>query len=971
MIVSREKKKKKPSRYVTFILIMSLIFTIIIVKLIYIQVYKYDDYKDLANTTAIKFISEKAPRGIIYDKNGNVLATNKQTYAMTYTSTDEANEVFFKTVDEISKIFSENGEKIQDDLILRLNENNEPYLEYKNTTNSGKEAEEIRFKRDRGLHQAIEKKLYPDDEEIEEEDKINKVNEELMKITPKDIFYNLVKTYDLISLVDPLPTKKERNENKEKVKEYDEKVAKYKNMSGEEITSILTETYSYAQLRNYIVIKDQIKMQSYKGYKSVTIASKIETETAFIIKQKRNDLPGIDVPLEPTRDYPYKELASSALGYISPIDQSNKAKYELRGYDASTDLIGVSGLESALEDQLKGVKGGTTVKVNSKGAVTENLFELESYPGNNIHSTIDKNIQYAAEQSLSDVMKTIQYTTDKNVTYTGANRGATVVVNVNTGQILASVSYPNYNPNDFAVSGQLTKELTQQYFSPDLDKFGKDLIKSKNLSKTVDELFPMVDGVRTDPSDLYPRSFYNYATQGLVQPGSTFKVLTAIAGLESNLITPTETIRDEVVFNKYPKTFGSAFDPKCWSSSSHGDVDVEKAIQVSCNYFFYEVAYRLYQQSGSLDALAKYAWRFGLGTDPSGEQKPSTGIEIEENFGQVYNFQSFKNVTIRNSKFGLRDIIEAGVYNGNTGSSYFVPFDYSDSEDDSEKLKEAKTSLKAKITERFNLVGLGDKESNADPLAKTILNDVKKIMELSPKYKDNIQKYESSGKGTVNIDKQASKVAEVISQYVTSDKRAEMLSPAEEVYAAIGQSINAFTPMQLAQYISTVANGGTRYSLHYVDKITNPEGEIIKEYTPEVLDKIPLKASTMQAIINGMTKVNADEDGSTAAAAWIGFPGFIKTAGKTGTADFNEKTQYEFGRAPFATYVSFAPADKPEIAVVTVVYDGGHGGNVAKVARSVYEAYFKERILLDNPNYTSESFEKYVKGAPPDNKVIK
>ena len=125
----------------------------------------------------------------------------------------------------------------------------------------------------------------------------------------------------------------------------------------------------------------------------------------------------------------------------------------------------------------------------------------------------------------------------------------------------------------------------------------------------------------------------------------------------------------------------------------------------------------------------------------------------------------------------------------------------------------------------------------------------------------------------------------------------------------------------------------------------------------------------MQAIKDGMAKVNNDEDG-TAITAWLGFPGIIETVGKTGTADFTDK-QYEVGRAPFATYVSFAPKDKPEIAVVTVVYDGGHGGNVASVARAVYEAYFKERILQNNPSYTSESFEKYVKGVKPDNKVIK
>ncbi|PRR82441.1 penicillin-binding transpeptidase domain-containing protein [Clostridium vincentii] len=978
MIVSREKKKKKPSRYTTFIVIMSLIFTIMIIKLIYIQIYKHEDYQDQANTTATKFISEKAPRGIIYDQNGNILATNTQTYAMTYTSTTEADTAFYKTVDGFLEILAQTGESVQDELILQLNDKNEPYLNFKGTTSSAQEAEEIRFKRDRGLNEDIEEELYGTDIEDLSDTQISAVNEELLKISSKDVFYYLVKSYDLISLINPEPTEENSTEYEEKLKEYKAKVKQYDAMTDEEITSILAETYSYSQLRNYMMIKDAIKMQSFKGFKSVTLAKNIEENTAFIIYQKLNDLPGIDVTREPTRTYPYGVLASSAIGYISSIDKTNEELYDLRGYDASTDLIGVAGIESAFEDQLKGVKGGTTVKVNSKGRVTETLFELESYPGSNVHLTIDKNVQYAAEQALADTMAEIRTNSDGGNTFSGANRGAVVAVEVNTGRVLASVSYPNYDPNIFAVSGQLTTAQNQQYFSPDLDTFGTNLINSKGLNKTVDELFPMSDGIRTDPNDLYPRSFYNYATQGFVQPGSTFKPMTALAGIESGAIDATTTIEDKGIFNEHSDVFGKDFGPKCWiyaqSHGNHGTIGVEKALEVSCNYYFYEVAFRLYQQAGSsteaLDSLAKYAWRFGLGTDPDGEQKPSTGIEIEENFGQVYNFKSFKNKSIVYAKFEIRDFLEAGVYNNGTN---FVPVDYSDSEDDSENLKEAKTALKAKITDRFNAIGIGDEESNPDEYAKIILDDVKKILELSPKYEENVKSYESSGKGTVDIDAQAKIVARVIATYVTSDKRTEILSPAQEVYAAIGQSINAFTPMQLAQYISTLSNGGTRYKLHYVDKVTDPDGELIKEYIPEVLDKIEIKDSTLQAIKNGMSKVNNDEDG-TASTAWDGFPTSIQTAGKTGTADFGDgEKQYEVGRAPFATYISFAPVDNPEIAVVTVVYDGGHGGYVAPVARAVYEAYFKERILQSDPNYASKSpsFQKYVVGVKPDNKINK
>ncbi|MDS0528017.1 penicillin-binding transpeptidase domain-containing protein [Clostridium sp. SHJSY1] len=972
MIVNRPKKKKRPSRYNIFLGIMGIIFTVIISKLVYVQLYKHDDYKDQADTTATRFISEKAPRGIIYDANGNILATNQQTYTIKYTTTTEADKHFFNTIDSVLSILSQNSESFQDDLALKLDNKNEPYFQFTGTDETTRKAQEVRFKRDRGLNEDIENELYDGKTSDLTDDQINAVNEKLMDITPKEVFYYLVKSYNLINLIDPEPEDEKLAEHKA----YEERVKNYKDMSGEEITKLLLDKYSYSQLRTYIVVKDALKMESFKGYKSVAVTSNIKKDTALIIMQKLNDLPGIDVSLEPIRSYPYNELASSVLGYISPIDTLSKDKYELRGYDSSTDLIGVSGIESSFEDQLKGVKGGTTVKVNSKGRVTEEMFQLQTYPGNNVHLTIDKNIQYAAEQSLIDAMTNIR-AGGTGEAFPGATRGAAIAVEVKTGRILASVSYPNYDPNKFAISGQLTDKETKEYFSPDLEAFGKNYIKSRGLSKTVDDLFPKSsDGVRTDPYDLYPKRFYNYATQGLLPPGSTFKPITGIAGMQEGVVKPNETIVDKGIFKEHPDVYGKSFGPECLiysnsgGSQTHGAVDVSGALEVSCNYYFYEVAYRLYKNGGqnisALDAIAKYAWKFGLGVDPNGKQKASTGIEIEENFGQVYNFESYKNNAIAYSKYDLRDFLEAGYYAGN--GNKFVPFDYSDNEDDSEKLKKAKTSLKSTITEAFKTIGTSN-EVKTSELEKNLLDDVKTIMDTSDKYKENVKNYESSGKGKVDVNAQAKLVVQSIAKFVISDRGAEIKSPGQQVYSAIGQGMNAFTPMQMAQYVSTLANGGTKYKLHYVDKITDPDGNVVQEYKPEALDKVDIKPEVYKAILEGMKKVNNDEDG-TAKATWNGYP--IETAGKTGTADFGEK-QTDYGRAPYAPYVSFAPADNPEIAVVAVAYDGGHGGSVAPVAKAIYDAYFKDRLPK---SYTSSSasFKKYVVDAQtkkPDNKTSK
>lgn len=954
MIVNKPKKKKELSRYTVFIILMSITFTVIIGKLAYLQIIKHDDYKERADTTSTKFVSEKAPRGMIYDSNGNILATNIQTYTMTYTNTADTDKTFFETIDTVNNILIENGENLIDDFMLKLDENNNFYFQYSSTDESSQDFEKIRFLKDRGFDVEVQAELFGKDVEDLTDKQIDELNKKLLEISPQYVFYELVKDYDLIDLAVGDLSKDEK--------------AKYADMSGEELTNILLQNYTYESIRLYMQIKDALKIQSFKGYKSVTLANNLKKDTSLIILQKLNDLPGIEITLEPTRFYPYRTLGSSVLGYLSSINSSNQEKYELRGYNVSTDLIGISGIESAFEEQLKGVKGGTTVKINSKGRVTEELFKLESYPGNNVHLTIDKNVQYAAEQALADTMEKIRTSYDP---YPGANRGAAIAVEVKTGRILASASYPNYDPNIFTVDKEESADIISDYFYPDLESFGQNLINSRGLNKTIDELFPMQNGVRTDPYDLYPRSFYNYATQGLIPPGSTFKPLTGVAGLESGVVSVGETIYDNGVFNTHPETYGSSFGPECLLytnyHSSHGATDITHALEVSCNYYFYEIAYRLYKQAGSdinaLDSLAEYAWKFGLGIDPNSKGKPSTGIEIEENFGQVYNFQSFKNQSIIYAKFELRDYLESGDYKGITT---FIPFDYSASEDDNEEVKNAKVSLKEKINNRFKQIGTNETALGTDDFAKELLDDIKAIMNNSEKYAENIKAYEAKNK-TFNIDSQAQTVADVIARFVINDKGAEIISPAQEVYAAIGQGMNNFTPMQLAGYISTLANGGTRYKLHLVDKITTPDGEIVEEYSPEILDQFTLQESTLTAVKEGMYKAN-NEEGGTAASVFASFP--IKTGGKTGTADFGE-SQTEVGRAPYATYVSFAPLEDPEIAFVGVIYDGGHGSSTAPVAKAVYEAYFKDRLEAEYPAYTasSSSYQKYVKEAPADNKT--
>lgn len=962
MIVNKPKKKKSIERYTVLYIIMAILFLAIILKLVYIQVYKHEDYKEQADVSSTRFISEKAPRGKIYDSDGDILATNIQAYSLIYTKPSNESTNFYKTMANVFDILEENGETFEDDLILEVNKNGEFYFEFTTDDEDTKKSVEIRFKRDRGLNEDVEKKLFEDQETDLTDAQIAEVNAELLKISAEDTFYELVELYALQDLILVKPTQEEgetEESYKLRLEEYNNKVDSYDDKTGKEITNELLDAgYTLEEIRKYIVVKDAINLQSYEGYKSVTIASNISNETASIIYQKLNDLPGIDVTIEPIRFYPYNNLASSIIGYISSINSSNEEVYELMGYDVSSDLIGMAGIEAALEDQLKGVNGGTTVKVDSTGRVTEELFKVESYPGNNVHLTIDKDVQYAAEQSFKD---TLEYLRSSGIA-PNATRGAVVAIEVKTGRVIAMVSYPDYDPNVFSVPGMLTDEVSEEYFNPDIESFAKEYMQRTGATGSIDTLFPINEytGKREDAIDVYPKKFFNYATQGLLPPGSTFKPLTAIAALMEGVVTTDEVLMDNTGI--WDKT-GQAL--KNFEGRANGATNLRYALQMSSNYYFYDMGYRLYMDTGadieSLDTLAKYAWKFGLGVDPNSEaaSNPTTGIQVEENFGQVYNFTSWKS---KIANMPMYEIVEA-LKNGSYYSYSFIPLNIEENESDLDNLKEAKTALKTYMKETLEKVGTDEEVSDTTEYAKSLTPYIKAVMDVSEEYKKNVVL--SSQRRTVDLDEEAGVIADAIAYYIISNITVQIKTPAQVVSSAIGQGMNSFTPLQTANYVATLANGGTRYKLTLVDKITSPTGEVIKEYEPEVLDQLDIPEGYLNAVKEGMYAVNTYSGNGVAYQSFANFP--IKVAGKTGTADFSTDEQYTIqGRLAYGNYISFAPLDDPEIAIFSTVYDGKRGSEGAIIHKAIYEAYFKDRLLEMDSNYASksETFRKYILESP-------
>ncbi|AGK97037.1 penicillin-binding transpeptidase domain-containing protein [Clostridium pasteurianum] len=895
-MIKDKKKKKIFDRYTVLIVIMIIAFSAIGTQLFNLQVNMGTYYSETANTKSHKLIPQEGPRGTITDKNGINLATNIQSYEVTFMDTDDSEKQFFSTMSKIFKILDDNGEHQDDSFALKVN----PFrFEFNASDPKSIQTLQLRFLKDRGFQDSILKTEFKGKKETDlTPAETSKLDSELLKLTPEQVFNTLIddKHYGIVSGVSKLDSK-----------------------------------YTVDELRRYLLVKDAIKMNSFSGYKPVPIASNIKKNTALILWQKLSDLSGINVDIQPMRSYPYGTLASSVLGYINKISSTDQEKYAEKGYDVSSDYVGASGIEAVLEDRLKGSNGGDIVQIDKQGRITNKLASREASPGENVQLTLDANVQYATEQALQNEMTYLQNKGQIQDQRTkNATRGAAVVIDVHTGAVLALASLPSFNPNDFSNPSGLTDDEIKKYFSPDYEQLAKAQGMPQDL---IDYMFPIDSSIknnttiRTDRFDYFPKYLYNYATMSLLPPGSTFKPLTGVAGLQTGVIDANKTVNDQGYF---VGDGGNVIEFR--SDGPNGYVNIVKALEKSSNPYFMTVGKDLKNQKGE-DVLAKYAWQFGLGADPNGGNA-SSGIEIPENFGQVYNTISQRNINSTQFLLNIEQYL-------NTGTDYYndkLPqVDLYDRGNDSKKVSDIKTQIKNSIKNTIK---------NVDESRKFTQNNKPYITSLTNLFK---QLSQETGKNLsdANINDIVNKV--VIQQMGMA---IEDLTPKYNYHiynASIGQGIDNFTPVQMANYIATLANGGTRYKVHLVDKIKDADGKVVSETKPEVLNKVDMRPETRSLIMQGMSQVTGGAGGDgTASAALGGFNNYIPTAGKTGTAQVDTTVQAKTGRSDYGWFVGYAPANDPQIAISVVIFDGGYGSEAAKVAKGIYEGYFKDQLTKMN-----------------------
>ncbi len=301
-------------------------------------------------------------------------------------------------------------------------------------------------------------------------------------------------------------------------------------------------------------------------YFPIVIASGITRDQLEFLEENRLRLPGIDIEMKPVREYPNGQLAAHLLGYLGEISEEELEKEAFREYNPG-DYVGKSGIERSLEKELHGIDGGRQIEVDAKGRYLRTISESAPTIGNSVVLTIDLELQKRTEQAFGD------------------KAGAAVVMDVNNGEILAFASNPGYDPALF--TGRMPRAQWQEYLE--------------------DMRHPLE----------------NKALKGQYPPGSTFKIITALAGLEEGLIDENSTVVCRGTYTVGRDTF------KCWEKKGHGVVNLKRALRESCDVYFYQLGERL-----GVDKIAGFARQFGLGS--------SFGIGLENEKGGLIPTQEWK-----------------------------------------------------------------------------------------------------------------------------------------------------------------------------------------------------------------------------------------------------------------------------------------------------------------------------------------
>ena len=509
--MNQNERKTVARRMILLIAVACVIMGLYVMRLIFLQLVNGDDFKAKATNTTDYNFTVTAARGDIVDSAGRRIATTATSYNVVLNKLLMGDRDLDTMLQQIVELLRANGESWNDTLLIGQADAAGNYAFTDDDTSTSDQKQLADMKETLGLQQYA---------------------------TANDVMEMLVEKNDL-------------------------------------------QDFSPEWQRVLAGIHYEMDRQAFSNVNNFVMAENVSTLAVATIKEHSLQLPGVEIVETSARSYDQSDIIPAVLGRVGKItaekwkvtDSNGQVTYPLRekGYNMN-DVLGISGLESVYEDELRGKDGVETITRNSDGVIVDTKLTTVPEPGHTVQLTIDSNFQRAVDKELADNIDMINRVYNTGTMKAAA--GAVVVLDVKDGSVLAASNYPSYDQNLYAAN-------YSEYSS--------------------------------DPS----LPLFNRALQGLYTPGSTFKPAVAVAALDSGLINQYSTVYCNGVYNYFKD-----YHPRCTRHGHSGNIDVVTAIKWSCNIFFYDVGRRL-----TSDVYDAYAYKLGLGQ--------RTGVEVSEAVGRL------------------------------------------------------------------------------------------------------------------------------------------------------------------------------------------------------------------------------------------------------------------------------------------------------------------------------------------------
>lgn len=931
------------SRLVVLIALFSCMMLIVVHKLFVLQIVNGKDYLENYTLSISKTIVTTGTRGNIYDRNGEILATNRLAYSVqiedngSYDTTAQKNELINETIDNVINLIQMNGDSVNSDFGI-VYEKGAYLFQYAEGTRR------LRFLADVYGYTTIDK--------LKEKG--------LEKSTPQDVMDFLCAN---------------------------------KRESGGYGFGIDTDKYDKERALQIAIVRYHMNLNSYQRYITTTIASDVSAATVAAIKENMSDLQGVSIGEESLRVYPDSEYFASIIGYTGKISQDEydamtdeqKEKYSLN------DIVGKSGIEQVMDEYLQGSKGKKIVYVTNVGKILETKTITEPEAGNDVYLTIDKNLQITAykllEEKLSGIIlrklnTILDYTRDPN------GEASDVIIPI--GDVYYSfIGNEILDIDHFAEEDATSTEKTvYSKFSNRQEKSISKIVsymESSNSSAYKDLPKEMQAYMNYIAADLLPGNevlvnvdtndevykawkketinLYEYLNHAIAENWIDSSVIQKYIASDSKYSDSNELYRGLIQYiSDYLKS-DSKFDKLVYRYMIK---DGSLSGNMIC-ILLYDQGVLEYDQSWYNRLLSGYsAYAFMYSKIQSLEitpgqlgVEPSTGsmVMTETSTGRTLVCVSYPGYD--NNR--LANTMDVAYYNQVYANSSLPFYNKATQEltapGSTFKPLSSIVGLTEGVISSGTVIGCSGPYQNVTPNPKCWiypgahggLNVVNAIANSCNNYFydvgfrlgfSNGDTYSSSD-GLAKIQKYAKMFGMGETSGLEIPERTPHISDEDAVRSAIGQGTHVYSTSQLAKYITGVANKGTVYDLTLLYKVVDKDGNLIEEYKPSVYNEVTdVSQSTFNLVHSGMVAMVAKDARFQSLRN-----GGITMAGKTGTA------QQSNTHADHVLFVGFAPSNKPEIAVATRIANGYSSGYTAELGRDIVLKYFglaDDSTLLQN-----------------------